>query len=96
MSKNNGKVVKISGKVDAQAIVGSKGYPEVGMFADEKSLQKFYKQLSQEQLDEWCVLEGLTYKDCENEPIKRMRACMAIMDKHFPKQTGSSKKESPY
>lgn len=91
-----GKGTGITGKVDAQAYIKDHGYPEVGQFADEKSVQKFYKQLTQEQLDAWCELEGLTYKACEDQPaIHRMRAAMAILYKHFPKEV-SPKKESPY
>jgi hypothetical protein len=88
--------VMISGKVDACGYVKANGFPEVGVFADDKSIKKFYKQLSQEQLDEWIKLEGLTYKaDPEQPAIHRMRACMAILYLHFPKQT-QPKKESPY
>ena len=86
----------INGKVDAGAYIKTNGYPEVGQFADEKSLQKFYKQLDQAQLDAWVGPEGLEYKAFPEQPaIHRMRACMAILYKHFPKQT-SPKKESPY
>lgn len=72
-------------------------YPEVGAFTEKKQLQKFYKQLTDEQLNDWIELEGLTYKESDNEPINRMRKCMAILDLHFPKEnTGSSKKKSKY
>ena len=94
--KQNIKGTAIQGKVDAVAYIKANGYPEVGQFTDEKSVQKFYKQLSQEQLDEWVALEGLEYKPCTEQPsIHRMRACMAILYKHFPRET-SPKKESPY
>jgi len=103
MSKSkNGKVGvvtpgKIAGKVNAQAIVDKKGYPEVGTFADEKSLQKFYKQMEISQLEDWASLEGLTYKACpDSEPIHRMRVAMAILYHHFPKQPAVSKKKSKY
>ena len=87
---------KISGKVDAQAVV-AKAYPEVGTFADEKSLQKFYKQLDIEQLEDWASLEGLEYKACpDSEPIHRMRVCMAILYKHFPKVPAKAKSKSKY
>lgn len=89
----------ITAKVDAIAWVKENGYPEVGMFTEEKVLQKFYKKLSDEQLDEWCKLEGLEYKPCEtSEPINRMRMAMAILYKHFPKETKdtASKKKSKY
>lgn len=71
-------------------------YPEVGTFKEEKELKKFYKQLSDEQLDEWLELEGLTYKASDNEPINRMRKCMSILALHFPKDNKSSKKKSKY
>lgn len=72
-------------------------YPEVGFFTEKKQLQKFYKQLTDDQLNDWIELEGLTYKPSDNEPINRMRKCMAILNLHFPKQsTGSSKKKSKY
>jgi ribosomal protein L13 len=97
---SNTKKVVLTGKVDAQKWVKeNNGYPEVGMFADEKTLKKFYKQLSDEQLLEWVIVEGLTYKPCEeSEAINHMRICMAILYKHFPKEssTGSSKPKSKY
>lgn len=72
-------------------------YPEVGSFKDEKYLKKFYKQLSDEQLDEWVGLEGLSYKTCEHESINRMRKCMAILELHFPKKPkANTKSKSKY
>jgi len=72
-------------------------YPEVGAFKEKKELQKFYKQLDNAQLDDWIELEGLTYKASDNEPIDRMRKCMAILSLHFPPETtGSTKKKSKY
>jgi hypothetical protein len=86
----------INGKVDAMGYIKEHGIPEVGAFADDKSIKKFYKQLDQATLDNWVQLEGLEYKACEDQPaIHRMRACMAILYLHFPKQT-TPKKESPY
>jgi hypothetical protein len=87
----------ISGKVDAKAWVEkNNGYPEVGSFIDQKSLQKFYKQLDTAALEDWASVEGLEYKECkDSEPIHRMRVAMAILYKHFPKDT-KSKPESPY
>lgn len=72
-------------------------YPEKGSFKTEKDMKKFYKNLSDEQLDEWLELEGLTdkVKLSDNEPINRMRKCMVLKDFHFPKQT-SEKKKSKY
>jgi len=86
----------ITGKVDANAVIKASGYPEVGQFADEKSLQKFYKQLTQEQINGWVELEGLEYKPCPDQPaINRMRACMTILRAHFPVEH-KAKAESPY
>ena len=84
----NVKDGKIVGKVDAMAYVAEYGYPEVGVFTDKKDLQKFYKQLDTDMLEDWCEVEGLTYKECpDNDSIHRMRVAMAILYKHFPKQT---------
>jgi hypothetical protein len=97
MAKKKVEVTKIQGKVDAAAYITEKGYPIVGQFADQKSLQKFYKQLDTAMLEEWAVYEKLDYKPCaDSEPIHRMRVCMAILYKHYPKETTSTKKESPY
>jgi hypothetical protein len=72
-------------------------YPEPGSFKDEKALKKFYKQLSDEQLDEWIELEGLKYKECEHPSINRMRKCMAIRELHFPtKPKANTKSKSKY
>ena len=95
MSKDKKAVVKLVGKVDANAWIAEKGYPEVGQFVDQKSLQKFYKQLDIETLKGWIELEGLEVTPTDSEPIYRMRVCMAILYKHFPKET-AKKEESPY
>lgn len=91
-------MAKITGKVDAlDWIATNGGYPEVGDFSEKKVLQKFYKQLDTEVLEDWCEIEGLEYKPCpENEQIHRMRVAMAILYKHYPKAPSKSKKESPY
>ena len=93
----NVKDGKIVGKVDAMEYIAEfGGYPEVGVFTDKKDLQKFYKQLDTDMLEDWCDVEGLTYKPCEdNESIHRMRVAMAILYKHFPKQT-KAKEKSKY
>ncbi|MGL5191223.1 MAG: hypothetical protein ACRC7S_16410 [Cetobacterium sp.] len=85
----NVKDGKVVGKVDAmEYITEFGGYPEVGTFTDKKDLQRFYKQLDTDMLEDWCEIEGLTYKACtDNESIHRMRVAMAILYKHFPKQT---------
>lgn len=85
----------ITTKADAVAIVTEKGFPEVGAFEDKKALQKFYKQLDTELLEEWVALEGLEFTPAESAPIHRMRVCMAILYKHFPKKA-SGKKKSKY
>lgn len=86
----------IGKKVDAVQYVEENGYPEVGMFEDKKSLQKFYKQLDTEVLEDWVELEGLEFTPCEDsEPIHRMRVCMAILYAHYPKKN-KGKKKSKY
>lgn len=82
-------------KVYVEKFVAEHGYPEVGHFADQKDLQKFYKHLSDEQLAEWIELEGLEYKANDSQPINRMRMAMAILYKHYPKAP-SAKKKSKY
>ena len=91
------KVSIIKGKVDPKAWVAkANGYPEIGAFEDEGSLQRFYKKLDTAQLEEWAAIEGATYKACPEQPaIHRMRVCMSILYKHFPKQT-KAKPVSPY
>lgn len=93
----NVKDGKIVGKVDAEQYIGEfGGYPEVGAFVDKKDLQKFYKQLDTDMLEDWCEVEGLEYKACEdNESIHRMRVAMSILYKHFPKQS-KAKASSKY
>lgn len=68
-------------------------YPEVGTLKTEKELKKVYKKLTDAQLDEWLALEGWTdeYKPTESEPINRMRKCMVILYKHFPKEPSKKK-----
>lgn len=92
------KVTVLKGKIDAVKHVTENGYPEVGMFEDKKVLQKFYKQLDTAILEDWCTLEGLTFKPAvDSEPIHRMRVCMAILYHHFPKEPSTTvKKKSKY
>lgn len=78
-----------------EKFVSEKGYPEVGTFEDKKDLQKFYKYLSDTQLQEWIAKEELEYSPSDSEPINRMRMAMAILYKHFPKAP-SAKKQSKY
>jgi len=82
-------------KVYVEKYVAENGYPEVGYTDEKKDLQKFYKHLTDVQLQEWIELEGLEYTPNESEPINRMRMCMAILYKHFPKAP-SEKKQSKY
>jgi hypothetical protein len=95
MGNNNNRIV---GKVVAEDwIAENNGYPEVGTFEDKKVLQKFYKQLDTDILEDWCSIEGLEYKPCpDSEQIHRMRVAMAILYHHFPKVSKSTKKESKY
>jgi hypothetical protein len=78
-----------------QEFVAKQGYPEVGTYTEQKDLQKFYKHCTDDQLTEWVELEGLEYNPSESVPIDRMRKCMAILYKHFPKAP-STKKKSKY
>lgn len=71
---------------DKKVVEAKVGYPEVGSVADHKALKKVYKGLTDEQLDEWVDLEGLTVKLSGHGPIDRMRKCMAITNLHFPKE----------
>jgi hypothetical protein len=89
VKKNKGKTVKIDPTKPVE-------FPERGSYTDPKDLKKFYKQLTDAQLDEWLELEGLVYKASGNLSIDRMRKCMAIMDAHFPKEPGKGKKKSKY
>lgn len=73
-------------------------YPEVGAFKDVKAMKKFYKPLSDAQIQEWCELEGVTWTPNDHESINRMRMIMALKAKHFPDTApkGSSKAKSKY
>lgn len=69
-------------------------YPEVGDFKDEKAMKKFIKGLSDQSLQEWCILEGAEWNQCDHESINRMRMAMAIKAKHFPSTAPSKGKKS--
>lgn len=87
----------IVAKTDATAYITKFGYPEVGQFTEQKILQKFYKQLDIETLEDWASIEGLDFKGCPEQPaIHRMRVCMAILYKHYPKEPAKSKSKSKY
>lgn len=81
-------------KITAEYVqkVMAKSIPEVGFFSEKADLQKFYKQCTTEQLEEWVSVEGLEYVANESAPINRMRLCMAILYSHFPKQSAPKKK----
>lgn len=70
-------------------------YPEIGAFDDIKGFKKYVKKLTDDQLAEWCELEGATWNAIEHQSINRMRMAMAIKAKHFPetapKSSGKSK-----
>lgn len=76
------------------------GYPEVGQFATEADMKKYIKALTNEQLQEWCELEGATWNSHDNLSINRMRMAMAIKAKHFPHLSagtgGTKKSKSKY
>jgi len=71
-------------------------YPEVGDYEDSADLKKFYKKLSVEQLEEWVELEGLEVTPTDSPQIYRMRLCMAILYKHFPKAESKPKSKRKY
>jgi hypothetical protein len=73
-------------------------YPERGEFKDVKAMKRYIKKLTDEQLKEWCELEGVIWKPCEHPAINRMRMAMAIKALHFPETAPkkSSKKKSKY
>jgi hypothetical protein len=74
-------------------------FPEVGHFKDEKAMKKYVKGLSDDELAEWCELEGAEYASNSHQAINRMRMAMAIKGIHFPDtvaKKGSSKKKSKY
>lgn len=86
----------ITGKVDAMVYVEENGYPEVGAFAEKKDIQKFYKQLPTEFLEDWAEQKDLEYKPCDNDSIHRMRVAMAILELHFPSEKKGTSAKSKY
>lgn len=83
-------------KAYVEKFIGENGnYPEVGTFSDKKDLQKFYKHVPTEQLEDWVAVEGLEIAKVDSEAIYRMRLCMAVLYLHFPKAP-STKKKSKY
>lgn len=84
------------GKVDACAYVAENGYPEATAFTEQKELQKFYKKLPTDILEDWSSKLGAEYKPCEdNESIHRMRVAMSILYTLFPKES-KGKAKSKY
>lgn len=74
-------------------------YPEVGAFGTEAEYKKYAKGLTDEELAEWCELEGATYTPNNHVSINRMRMSMAIKAIHFPNtapKAGKAKKKSKY
>lgn len=69
-------------------------YPEIGEFKDEKAMKKFIKGLSDDSLQEWCILEGAEWKASDHQSINRMRMAMAIKAKHFPSTAPKAGKKS--
>ncbi|AYP68531.1 hypothetical protein EalM132_00187 [Exiguobacterium phage vB_EalM-132] len=70
------------------------GFPEKNELSKDE-LKKFYKHLTDAQLDEWLEIEGLEYTETENDAINRMRKCMAILYNRFPRET-KPKEKSKY
>lgn len=83
-------------KNPVQFLEENNGFPEVGFFTEKSDLQKFYKKLPTETLEEWAEVEGVEYKPNDHASIHRMRVAQAILFKHFPKPPAKPKTESPY
>lgn len=81
-------------KAFVEKFVAEHGFPEKNEFTQEE-LKKFYKHLTDAQLEEWLELEGLEYTPNESAPINRMRMAMAILYSRFPRQT-KAKEKSKY
>ena len=81
-------------KAFVEKFLEEQGFPEKNEFEQEE-LKKFYKHLTDAQLEEWLSLEGLEFTPSESEPINRMRMCMAILYDRFPRQT-KAKEKSKY
>ncbi len=82
--------------VEEDTVEGDIEFPEVGDYEDSSELKKFYKKLSVEQLEAWVELEGLEVTPTDSQPIYRMRLCMAILYKHFPKAESKPKSKRKY
>lgn len=73
-------------------------FPEVGSFKDEAAMKKYVKNVSDADIAEWCVLEGLEVKPTDHDSIRRMRGIMALKALHFPSTApkGAKKSKSKY
>jgi hypothetical protein len=69
-------------------------YPEVGAFDTDKAMKKYIKGLTDQQLQDWCELEGVEWKHNDHESINRMRMAMAIKALHFPDTAPKKGKKS--
>lgn len=69
-------------------------YPEIGSFDTEKAMKKYIKGLKDSELQEWCELEGATWKPNDHQSINRMRMAMAIKALHFPDTAPKKSKKS--
>jgi len=86
-------------QVNKNPVFSEPEYPEVGSFKDEKAMKKFIKKLTDDQLQEWCELEGVTWSANDNQSINRMRMAMGIKAKHGFGQvqgSGGTKSRSKY
>lgn len=80
-------------KVNQNPVIEDPEYPERGYFKTEKDIKKYIKKLTDEQLADWCELEGIKWKPSDNQSINRMRMAMAIKSYHgFGLPQGSGKK----
>ena len=79
---------------DTPSLDSDKEYPEVGSFDTEKAMKKYIKGLTDAELQEWCELEGATWKPNEHQSINRMRMAMAIKALHFPDTAPKKSKKS--
>ena len=99
-NKPTGSNVK-AGKVEVvKDSEGNVEYPEKGYFADDKAVKRYIKKLTDDQLYEWCELEGVTWNTNEHAGINRMRAAMAMkayqLDTPTAGSKGSGKKKGKY
>lgn len=78
----------------AKKVVSKKvGHPTE--FASQEVLKKYYKKLTTQEVEAWASDLGVTYVACDDASIHRMRVCMAILYKFYPRQV-SVKAKSKY